>query len=240
MVLVGGQALAFWMDRYDISAGTAMITHDGDALGKVANAHDLAVALKATLLKPPARARTALVAQIRIPAPGGRFANIDILHVLYTVSGLRKSSEFTAAVIDNSIEFEWRPGKFIRVMDPLDLLDSRVQNAAGLLEDKGPHVLTQVRWAIEVVKAILLKLAGAGEPAEGRLGRKLQTVLTLSESRAGRKLLVEHDIDVLDAVATTAIRQLAPQHDQQLDRIEEIVRRRRSARTKRLSNQNPV
>lgn len=235
MVLVGGQALAFWMDRCGISAGAAMITNDGDALGKIAKAHDMAIELKAKLFKPSAGARTSLVAQIRIPSSGGKFANIDVLHMLYTVSGLRKSSDFTAAVIENSIEFEWRPGKFIRVMDPLDLLDSRLQNAAGLWDEKGPHVLTQAQWAIEVVKVVLSKLAADKDYAKGRLGRKIQAVFTLSESQAGRKLLADHDMDVLDAIDVRAIRQLTPVHNPQLDRIEAVIHKRQAAKSRRRS-----
>lgn len=240
MVLVGGQALSFWMNRYDISAGDALVTNDGDALGKLEKAHEMAIELKAKLFKSPASARTSLVGQIRIPAPGGKFGNVDVLHMLYTTSGLRKSSDFTATVIENSIEFEWKPGKFIRVMNPFDLLDSRVQNAAGLLDEKGPHVLTQARWAIEVVKAVLTKLAADEASAKDRLGQKIQAVFRLSKSQAGRKLLAEHDIDVLDAIDTHELRQLTPVHNQQLDNLDEVIRRRRAGKKKRIPGRPPT
>lgn len=240
MVLVGGQALSFWMNRYDISAGDALVTNDGDALGNLEKAHELAIQLKAKLLKPPASARTSLVGQIRIPAQGGKFGNVDVLHMLYTTSGLRKSSDFTAAVIKNSIEFEWKPGKFIRVMNPLDLLDSRVQNAAGLLKEKGPHVLTQARWAIEVVKAVLTKLAADEVSARDRLGQEIQAVFRLSKSQAGRKLLADHGIDVLDAIDIHALRQLTPVHKQQLDNLDEVIRRRQVRKEKRTPGRQPT
>ena len=226
MVLVGGQALAFWMDRYGIKATGAVISNDGDALGVIAQAHDMALRLKARLVEPGKKERTALVAQLRIPAPGGKVANIDVLHLLYTISGLRKSSEFTRRVVRDSVEVEWRDGRFTRVMDPLDVLDSRVQNAAGLLTEKGPHVLTQAGWAIEVARAALLKLARAGDAQDSRLGRKMQAVYTLAHSRAGRTLLREHGIEVLKAVDIRALRKLAPGHGQQLDKVEEALRKR--------------
>ena len=169
-------------------------------------------------------------------------SNVDVLHMLYTTSGLRKSSDFTATVIENSIEFEWKPGKFIRVMNPFDLLDSRVQNAAGLLEEKGPHVLTQARWAIEVVKAVLTKLAADEASAKDRLGQKIQAVFRLSKSQAGRKLLAEHDIDVLDAIDIHELRQLTPVHNQQLDNLDEVIRRRRAwaGKKKRIPGRPPT
>jgi len=240
MVLVGGQALSFWMDRYDISAGEALVTNDGDVLGKLEKAHEMAIELKAKLLKPRPGARTALVGQIRIPASNGMFRNIDVLRMLYTTGGLRKSFDFTAAVIENSIEFEWKPGNFIRIMNPLDLLDSRVQNAAGLLDQKGPHVLTQARWAIEVAKVVLTKLAADEASAKDRLGEKIQAVFKLSKSRAGRTLLAEHEIDVLDAIDILAIRQLMPGHNQQLDNIEEVIHERQAGKNKLTSGRRPV
>ena len=115
----------------------------------------------------------------------------------------------------------------MRVMDPLDVLDSRVQNAAGLLEQKGPHVLTQAKWAIEVAKAALLKLARSDDPKDPRLGRKMHGVYPLAHSQAGRKLLGEHDIEVLKAIDVEVLRRLAPTHDQQLDRVEEALRNRK-------------
>lgn len=234
MVLVGGQALAFWMDRYGISASGAVVSNDGDALGQVAQAHDMAVRLKAQLLKPPPHARTALVAQLRIPSLGGKIANIDVLHQLYTVSGLRKSSEFTRRVVQGSVKVEWRAGQFIRVMAPMDVLESRVHNAVGLLDDKGPHVLTQAEWAIEVARVALVKLASNANPKDGRLGQKLQGVYTLAHSRAGRALLLAHRIEVLNAVDIHVIRKLARTQGPQLDKIEEAARlRAKPLRSKR-------
>ena len=240
MVLVGGQALSFWMERYDISAGDALVTNDGDALGKLEKAREMAIELKAELLKPPASTGTSLVGQIRIPARGGKFGNVDVLRMLYTTSGLRKSSDFTAAVIEDSIEFEWKPGRYIRVMNPLDLLDSRVQNAAGLLDQKGPHVLAQARWAIEVVNVVLTKLAADEASARDGLGQKIQAVFKLSKSQAGRKLLAEHDIDVLDAIDIHSIRRHTSVNNQQLDNIEKAIYKRQAGKKNRTAGRQPT
>jgi hypothetical protein len=48
----------------------------------------------------------------------------------------------------------------------------------GLFEDEGPHVLTQATWAIEVAKAVLLKLAR--EPQVGPDPPKVQHLLALN------------------------------------------------------------
>lgn len=226
MVLVGGQALAFWMDRYGLEPETATITNDGDLLGGLAPAAGLARALRGALVQPQERALTALVAQIRIPIGGdARVRNIDVLHLLYTVSGLRRSRDFTKAVWRDSIEIEWKPRHTIRVMHPLHVLDSRIQNAAGLLDEKGPHVLTQAAWAIQVARAAILRVIDQPEE-DDRLGHMIQKVYTLARSRAGRQLQREHGLEVLHAIPIDEIRVAAPHHERQLAAVQRAIENR--------------
>jgi len=220
MVLVGGQALAFWMDRYQIDAQGAAISNDGDVLGSLHEAQALAQALKAAVLVPNRDARTSLVAQVRIPVRHGKVRNIDVLHLLYTVGGLRKSSDFTRQVLQRAVRAQWRDGRSIRVMHPLDVLESRLHNAAGLLPDKGQHVLTQAQWAIAVAREALLRVARARQPGTERIGQLIQRVYKLARSRAGRKLRKDHGIDVLDAIAIEDLRRAVPEQEEQLQRVE--------------------
>jgi hypothetical protein len=223
MVLVGGQALAFWMDRYGVMPAQAAVSNDGDALGKLERAQRIATDLRAALLAPQAHELTSLVAQIRVPTGlQGKVRNIDVLHMLYTVSGLRKSREFTQAVWRESPEMEWKPGHRIRVMHPLHVLDSRVQNAVGLLETKGPHVVTQAVWAVDVAREAFRRVLQ--QPHEGkRLGAMTRQVHNLARSRAGRQILREHGIEVLDAVPIEEIRAVAPVREPQLRAIERAM-----------------
>lgn len=234
MVLVGGQALGFWMSRFGIEAdGGVAISNDGDALGEVTRAIALANAIHARVELPHRMSRTAIVAQLRLPAPDGRERNIDVLHKLYTVEGLRKSSVFTERVIRDSVEVEWRRGRRIRVMDPFDVLESRAQNAVGLIVDKGPHVLTQVRWAIAVASAALLRLA-KDVGSQDRIGSRVQGIYTLAHSQVGRRLLTEHQVELLDAIDTRRLGKIVPQLQQQLDAValaRETRQHRREART---------
>lgn len=223
MVLVGGQALAFWMDRYGVTSAAASISNDGDALGKLERAQGIATHLRAALLTPDADALTSLVAQIRIPTgSAGKVRNIDVLHMLFTVSGLRKSREFTQAVWRESVEVEWKPGHHIRVMHPLHVLDSRVQNAVGLLETKGPHVVTQAIWAVDVAREAIRRVLRQPDESQ-RLGTLIRQVHNLARSRAGRQLLRQHGIEVLDAVPIEEIRVAAPAHEPQLRAIERAM-----------------
>lgn len=228
LVLVGGQALAFWMSRFEIEPDEGVaISNDGDALGEVNRARELADAIHARVEMPHKMSRTSIVAQLRLPAPDGKERNIDVLHMLYTVEGLKKSTIFTERVIRNSVEVEWRDGVRIRVMDPFDVLESRAQNAVGLIDDKGPHVLTQVRWAIPVASAALQRLAS--DPAsQDRIGGKIQAIFKLAHSQVGRRLLEDHQIELLDAIDTDLLQHRAPHLQQQLDAVEAARDERRS------------
>src|SRR6185369_12580806 len=225
MVLVGGQALAFWMDWYGMKVTRQQISSDGDVLGSLKAARALARQLQGAIQPVRSSALTSLVAQVRIPRPGGKVANVDVLHKLFTVNGIKKSTEFTNRVIARSVQVKWSEGIVFRVMHPLDLLESRVHNAAGLLEDKGPHVLTQAKWSIKVAKAAVLKMAkdaalSKQSQAPGqRLGAALKAIHGLAHSRAGRTLHKEHGIEVLDAIDAQALVKLAPAHARQLDAV---------------------
>lgn len=229
MVLVGGQALAFWMDRFGIEAEGAAISNDGDALGKVARAMDLAQTITARVVLPKKSSMTAIVAQLRIPTAGGKERNIDVLHTLYAGANPKKSTLFTKRVIADSVEAEWRPGRFIRVMDPLDVLESRVQNAVGLLEEKGPHVLTQVEWAIRVASEALRRIAQDPESSKG-LGGKIRRIYTLARSGVGRRLLSERHIEILGAVDVELLKSLSPAHTKQLDLVQKAKVERQAPR----------
>ncbi|CAN7690090.1 hypothetical protein J2W39_003647 [Variovorax paradoxus] len=229
MVLVGGQALAFWMDRFGIVAEGAAISNDGDALGKVARAIELAETIKARVVLPKKSSMTAIVAQLRLPTAGGKERNIDVLHKLYAGANLKKSTLFTKRVIADSVEAEWRPGRFIRVMDPLDVLESRVQNAVGLFKEKGPHVLTQAQWAIQVASEALRRIAQDPKSTE-RLGGKIRRVYALARSGVGRRLLSERQMEILDAVDVEFLKSLSPVHSRQLDLVQKAKTERQVLR----------
>lgn len=219
-VLVGGQALAFWMDRYGLAPRGGAITHDADLLGSAQDAQALALALRARLLLPDPERLTSLVAQIRLPAPDGQARNIDTLHLLYTIDGLRKSRTFTARVWRQAVRMRLADGSTLRVMAPLDVLESRAHNAVGLFEDKGPHVLTQLRWAMEVARIALDRLSGTRDgEADHHLGQALRRLHGLAASRVGRTLWTRHGVELLEVVVDRSLRRRCPACAPQLDRI---------------------
>lgn len=216
MVLVGGQALAFWMNRYGIHSEGATISNDGDALGDVRMSRALAERLRATLVLPDAAALTSLVAQLRIPVQGGKVRNVDVLHLLYTTSGLKKSGEFTRRVRRNAVTVRIEPGFELRIMHPLDVLESRAHNAVGLVAEKGDHVVTQAGWSIAVARAALTRMAGDPAGAVERVGVHVQRVFRLWKSAVGQRLWEEHGLCVLDAIDDEALLAAHPRLETQL------------------------
>lgn len=207
MVLVGGQALAFWMDRYGVGpkekSGAAFdirVTTDADFLGSLAHAQRLARALHATVRKPNAKAMTALVAQIRIDAGAGLAHNVDVMHQIYDVGGLRKSIELTARARSRAVKVATAAGNVLQILHPMDVLASRIHNAAGLAHIKGGHVLTQARWGIKVARIAIERLAVSNGASRERPGVLAQETARLALSRAGRMVFETHGIETAEAI----------------------------------------
>lgn len=155
-------------------------------------------------------ARTGIVARIHLPIPGtSRTYNIDVLRMLYAVGGLRKSTEFTRRAIARAAVVSIPAIGQIRILHPMDVLASRVNNAAGLLRGKGEHVLTQARWAITAARHALLRIAQQSPNAD-RPGNLAQEIYRLACSSAGHTLFSQHGIEVADAVPMNELLRIDP------------------------------
>jgi hypothetical protein len=224
-ILVGGQALAFWMLRYrlasDLSLGT-QVTSDADLLGNMKDAEALHEMLGGRLVKPAPAQRTALVARLMLPAdvdPGLAHV-VDVVHKLYDVGGLRKSTNFTARVAQRAVRATLGEDLAITVMHPLDVLISRVNNAAGLLAEKGDHVITQAAWAVDVMRTAFLR-SGSREQgdAPARVGAMVREVRGLAHGSAGRTVRRLHGIEVMDAVPEAELVKVMPSLQRQFEAI---------------------
>ena len=91
-VLVGGQALAFWVDRYGVSLPPDVfaegISKDADFLGNRNLVRKIAVGVHGTASYPPRRAITALVGQVTIPLADNEYLNVDIIDHVVGVGGV--------------------------------------------------------------------------------------------------------------------------------------------------------
>jgi hypothetical protein len=154
LVLVGGNALAFWMDRYGVDTPDreAAISRDVDLLSPdAADSSPLPRIARAIGGRPEvlaARAISALIGSAFAPAEHGLKHNVDLLH---RVVGLTSEEVFAEAItvhlpaIDHSI----------RVMHPVHVLQSRNANLHTLPEKQDATGRLQFRLAIDVARAFL-------------------------------------------------------------------------------------
>jgi len=219
LVLVGGQALAYWMDYYGVSGslGSApAVSRDVDFLTRDPAGRDPLRAFARAIGGQPAfvapGAITALVGSAIAPAEADRIYNVDLLH---RVVGLARDDVFKDAAVVAL------PGvdSPLRVMHPLDVLQSRSANLHELPEKQDDLGRLQLRLAIVVARryleeslAFLERAADAAGSEEAR--RKaargaLKAIRPVAEYAAGdtaRKNAQRHGIHIADAIPAWRIR----------------------------------
>lgn len=147
LVLVGGQALGFWMDRYGIHVPSEMpfISRDIDFLaqsaGDKAEVIRLANVLGGTALIPHARSLTARVGQAVRPVGESGHVNVDVVFKVFGANA-DKLRDAALTVEDGDVVF--------RVMHPMDVLKSCLDNLNGLREKQNELGEQQLAVAIKV------------------------------------------------------------------------------------------
>jgi hypothetical protein len=197
MILVGGQALAFWAAYYRTPAPTIAITKDVDLLGTKADVERLARGLDAKAVFPHKIATTMLVGQVLKDLPGGDYINIDVMFRVY-------GDIATEAIVSRAVLAENPAGRF-RVMHPIDVLQGRLENVYGLSSKQDEHGVAQLRLAIDIARAFLgdiasQETAGADDSARPVVLRHLARLETLALSDAGRKVAKRYGLHVADAI----------------------------------------
>ena len=197
MILVGGQALAFWSVFYQTPSSTLAITMDVDLLGRRADVERLARGLGAKAVFPQAKDRTALVGQIKKELPDGGTVNIDVLHRVHGDITVR-------AISARAVSAATGAGGFL-VMHPLDVLQGRLENVYGLTAKQDEHGLAQLELAIAMTRDFLRSI---GSQEGARLDRAerpvtlrhLARIEALALSDAGRKVAQRHHLHIADAI----------------------------------------
>jgi len=197
MILIGGQALAFWAAYYEAPEPAIAVTKDVDFLGTRADVERIARGLGAKATFRQQKDLTLLAGQIEKDLPGGGYVNIDVLSRVY-------GDISTNSITKRAILSESPVGPF-RVMHPLDILQGRLENVYGLAEKQDEHGIAQLHLAIDIVRKFLADIAA--QEAERTEKHERPVVLqhvrrieTLALSDAGRKLAKRFDVYVADAI----------------------------------------
>ena len=204
LVLVGGQALAFWVDWYGLShrqPDVPAISNDVDFLSKsradTESVRRLANAINARAIYPHKRALTALVGQAVLDVSEEEYVTVD---VIFKVVGLEGETVRKRAVRIVT------PGRSaFMVMHPLDVLHSRLANLHKLRGKQNDKGRMQLALAIDVGREFLrgeAREARAADTASGRgpIQGYVSAIERLATEDAGRKVAARHGLHVADAI----------------------------------------
>lgn len=205
LVLVGGQALAFWVDLYGLSqlqADVPAISNDVDFLSKSRADTDsvrrLAEAIRGRAIYPNKRALTALVGQAVLDVSDEEYVNVD---VIFKVVGMEGDT-----VRKRAVKIVPAPGhSAFMVMHPLDVLHSRLANLHKLRGKQNDKGRMQLALAIDVGREFLRGQAREAKAVDTASGRSpiqdyVSAIERLATEDAGRKVAARHGLYVADAI----------------------------------------
>lgn len=231
LVLVGGQALSLWMDRYGVEMPKAFsfVSRDVDFLAPSAadaeSVRRLARTLGGRTVFPLKRAAlTSLVGQAVKEVSEEEVYNVDVLHKMWGA----KSDVRDRAVLSGEA-----PSRF-RVLHPLDVLKSRLDNLYGLKEKQNELGMAQLRAAIEVAQAFQREAAATEKAASAKRPTTLRYVgfiEKLATDDAGKKVASRYGIHVADAIEPAAV----PTRDFREKRLPQLGKLMSPARRRELS-----
>jgi hypothetical protein len=207
-VLVGGQALAFWADRYGLRLpdGVSTVSNDADFLAHAPTSVDLvhrmaqAMHGQAEIARP--RALTALIGQAIRPLADGEILNVDVIR---SVIGLQHD-----VVRRQAVRVTEADGTAYLVMHPLHVLRSRLINLHKLPEKQDDKGRMQLALAIDMAREHLRAVAAQSPRAALASGRSpiqplVGEIERMARSDAGRKIAKRWSLHVADAIDPTPI-----------------------------------
>jgi hypothetical protein len=199
-LLVGGQALAFWARHYQVTPDGPLadaVTMDADFIGS----RELA-ALLHSRLGPGWTMQVATLddaggqtAKLFATTPYG-FKEIDILSAIVGLP--------TERIVARAVEGRLRTGMMVRVLHPLDVLESRLRNLQTLPSKRNPAGIAQAQLAIAVVRRFIGSMLGAG-PIHRSVFESVKRVARLATDSKLAIVALEYNLDVLAAVPASDI-----------------------------------
>ena len=159
-LLVGGQALAIWAEYYEVEPVgelSGKVTLDADFIGTRQVAEKLRAALGWHIFLPTMDDASSHTAKVSITLPNGGVKQVDFLNGIVGLD--------TARVQSRAAELELVSGTRIRILNPLDVMESRLRNLDILPSKRNALGVAQAELAIVVVGRFFDGLLESGEPA---------------------------------------------------------------------------
>ncbi|MFT4439562.1 hypothetical protein ACMX25_40300 [Caballeronia sp. 15715] len=204
VVLVGGQALGFWAQHYDIGLQLAefggSVSKDADFLGKRKHLDAIKDGFgdSAKIELAPRRGLTALVGSVQIRLSDAEFVNIDVIHKVHGLDTNHVIKTATKVKVGDA---------FILIMHPLDVLESRVANLAHLKDKQQPgsNGKVQAHLAICVARRYVEELA-VDPGKEAQALRAIEKIVSIAKSGAGRRVSRDYAVRFFSAIPERSIR----------------------------------
>ena len=202
-ILIGGQALAFWIAHYKIRGLTSrnhpVITLDTDFLARAADDLDsvklFASAIGGKAVFAPPTALTSLIGQAELSVSETEYINVD---VIFKVFGLKADAVRKRAIKVTSNDFS------VLIMHPLHVLRSRLQNLYKLKDKQNEKGASQLMLSIEVARVFIQKqhklLSGEGNSNRSPLQPFVSEIEKMALDDAGRKVAARWGVHVADAI----------------------------------------
>lgn len=223
-LLVGGQALAFWADHLQVERPESLIsgvTADADFIGDAALATALGKRLGWQTWIPSLDDSTPQTGKVTHRTESGEVKQVDFLS---GVAGLT-----TKDLARRAIEMDIPDIGRLRVIHPVDVLDSRIQNLHLLPEKRNDAGIAQARLALGVARAFIAReVVTRGE----RSGLKLlERIAEIAIDIAAVRVFLLYDIDPLEAVPLEQFRTTTALHKVRWPQVvAEVARKRDSMR----------
>jgi hypothetical protein len=204
-LLVGGQALAFWADHLQVERPADLVsgvTADADFIGDSLLAKDLGKRLGWQTWIPALDDATPQTGKVTHRTKSGAVKQVDFLS---GVVGLT-TKDLARRAIDMEVPDIGR----LRVIHPVDVLDSRIQNLHLLPEKRTRAGIAQARLALDVAcEFIRQEVAARGERAGLKL---LERVAAIAGDMAAVRVFLLYGIDPLKAVPLEDFRTTSALH----------------------------
>lgn len=195
-IIVGGQALAYWADYFEIELFVADsgITRDLDIFGDRAHLMQMGAALHAHAQVQNPRFISALIGTIEIPISDNLVSNIDVIH---TIVGIERDDVRRHAIKVKIANFD------CNVMHPMHVLESRIKNIEKIPEKRNEQGINQVALAIKVSNHYIARRALEGDEAIAL--KAIEKVVLFGKISAG-KMVAGYGLNLIDAIPFDSIK----------------------------------
>jgi len=212
-VLIGGQAVAWWAERYAIKAEVGgkereVTSRDIDFWGSSEALFSIASRLKRTPVIPNRYEMTLLIGVIELEAQGKKTS----LEVLHAVPGLDSNNPQTAAVLEE-LKTTVGSGKLL-VLSPVSLVLVKLHALRHFLQEERQDIV-HLQVCLKTSKAFIQEIL----KQDTRLALwNCNRLIDVQRQKPTRKMEQRYGFRILDAVPIDSIRAEAEQSPSQEDR----------------------